>query len=213
MAALRRTDAIERATTPSTRTSSCEQQTSRAPFFFKDDSVDKLDESDSDVSTPMGSPFTSPRGGHVRDDFSALSRPREHPSEGSKLHSKGSCKPCLYFWSPKGCLNGMDCEHCHACHKQGCSEDAKLATKDPHNLEPEFNHKTTGQVGQYYHAKQVAASLVEIPSKNISQAYPSLLTRYVEKQTFDEEGRRKRVARFVQRHSAQLPAELQPANH
>lgn len=37
------------------------------------------------------------------------------PSRGSSLHSTGTCKPCAWFWKPKGCQNGKDCLHCHLC--------------------------------------------------------------------------------------------------
>jgi len=38
-------------------------------------------------------------------------------SVGSRLHSAGYCKPCAWFWKPKGCLNGAECRHCHLCPK------------------------------------------------------------------------------------------------
>lgn len=38
-------------------------------------------------------------------------------SKGSNLHSTGECKPCAWFWHPKGCQNGADCEYCHLCLK------------------------------------------------------------------------------------------------
>merc|ERR1711953_147366 len=37
------------------------------------------------------------------------------PSVGSLSHSAGSCKPCAWFWKPKGCVNGTECKHCHLC--------------------------------------------------------------------------------------------------
>ena len=40
------------------------------------------------------------------------------PSEGSKLHGTGFCRPCAWFWKPKGCDNGMDCRHCHLCPQE-----------------------------------------------------------------------------------------------
>lgn len=37
-------------------------------------------------------------------------------SEGSALHDGlGSCKPCAWFWKPKGCSLGSACDHCHTC--------------------------------------------------------------------------------------------------
>lgn len=37
------------------------------------------------------------------------------PSVGSAMHGTGKCKPCAWFWKPRGCLNGQDCGHCHMC--------------------------------------------------------------------------------------------------
>jgi len=37
-------------------------------------------------------------------------------SEGSALHDGlGSCKPCAWFWKPKGCSLGSACDYCHTC--------------------------------------------------------------------------------------------------
>jgi hypothetical protein len=40
---------------------------------------------------------------------------RALPSQGSKLHGQGTCKPCAWFWKPSGCQTGWDCKYCHAC--------------------------------------------------------------------------------------------------
>lgn len=40
---------------------------------------------------------------------------RAFPSQGSKLHGQGSCKPCAWFWKPSGCSTGWDCKYCHVC--------------------------------------------------------------------------------------------------
>lgn len=40
------------------------------------------------------------------------------PSEGSKLHGSGFCRPCAWFWKPKGCENGYACRHCHLCPQE-----------------------------------------------------------------------------------------------
>eukprot|EP00439_Symbiodinium_sp_Y106_P027710 s4090_g3.t1 len=40
---------------------------------------------------------------------------RVFPSEGSRLHGTGLCRPCAWFWKPKGCENGEECRHCHLC--------------------------------------------------------------------------------------------------
>jgi len=37
------------------------------------------------------------------------------PSEGSRLHSSGACRPCSWFWRPQGCQFGTECLHCHLC--------------------------------------------------------------------------------------------------
>jgi hypothetical protein len=37
------------------------------------------------------------------------------PSIGSALHAQGLCRPCAWFWKPKGCENGSECRHCHLC--------------------------------------------------------------------------------------------------
>jgi len=39
----------------------------------------------------------------------------ELPSAGSAWHSAGLCRPCAWFWKPRGCGNGADCQHCHIC--------------------------------------------------------------------------------------------------
>lgn len=34
---------------------------------------------------------------------------------GSMMHGAGVCSPCAWYWKPKTCLNGMDCQFCHLC--------------------------------------------------------------------------------------------------
>lgn len=34
---------------------------------------------------------------------------------GSLMHGTGVCSPCAWYWKPKTCLNGMDCQFCHFC--------------------------------------------------------------------------------------------------
>lgn len=50
-------------------------------------------------------------------DVEIVPRERRAPewSRGAMFHSCGSCKPCGFFWKPKGCLSGKDCCHCHLC--------------------------------------------------------------------------------------------------
>lgn len=74
--------------------------------------LDKQDESVIEVSEvpAMLGPFLdgiSPPPG--------LPPPCGLPSHGSLLHDAGRCKPCMWFWKPKGCENGQDCGHCHLC--------------------------------------------------------------------------------------------------
>jgi len=67
--------------------------------------------------------------------------PEPQISAGSALHGTGACKPCAFFWHPKTCANGEDCEFCHLCpegekkarqklKKQSMSEaaEARLST-------------------------------------------------------------------------------------
>jgi len=46
-------------------------------------------------------------------------------SKGSGLHFTGMCKPCAWFWKPKGCQNGKDCDHCHFCPEGALKERRK----------------------------------------------------------------------------------------
>jgi len=39
----------------------------------------------------------------------------ELPSPGSALHGTGRCNPCAWFWKPKACQNGANCQYCHLC--------------------------------------------------------------------------------------------------
>jgi len=32
-----------------------------------------------------------------------------------QLHTTGRCRPCAWYWKPKGCLNAQDCDYCHWC--------------------------------------------------------------------------------------------------
>merc|ERR1719174_1109162 len=40
------------------------------------------------------------------------------PSIGALLHDTGKCRPCAFFHREQGCLNGKECNHCHACPSQ-----------------------------------------------------------------------------------------------
>eukprot|EP00438_Fugacium_kawagutii_P008870 Skav200652 [mRNA] locus=scaffold2539:141299:142990:+ [translate_table: standard] len=48
------------------------------------------------------------------------------PSEGSKLHGSGFCRPCAWFWKPKGCENGNECRHCHLCPQEEIKNRRKM---------------------------------------------------------------------------------------
>jgi len=54
---------------------------------------------------PSPSPRVSP----------GLPVPVQFPSAGSMLHDSGQCRPCGWFWKPRGCQNGRECGHCHFC--------------------------------------------------------------------------------------------------
>lgn len=34
---------------------------------------------------------------------------------GSTSHGTGSCNPCAWYWKPRGCASGVDCDYCHLC--------------------------------------------------------------------------------------------------
>jgi len=79
----------------------------------------------SDESTYLGEPGSvgsvSPREYGVVEEAETL--PTDSitigglalPSRGAYWHSTGQCKPCAWFWKPKGCENGQNCNHCHLC--------------------------------------------------------------------------------------------------
>lgn len=31
------------------------------------------------------------------------------------MHAMGKCRPCAWYWKPKGCMNAQDCSYCHLC--------------------------------------------------------------------------------------------------
>lgn len=37
------------------------------------------------------------------------------PTEGSRQHCLGMCKPCAYVHRPEGCKGGVTCQFCHLC--------------------------------------------------------------------------------------------------
>jgi len=52
-------------------------------------------------------------------------------SVGSLLHGSGCCRPCVWFWKPQGCSNGLACQHCHLCPPDAVKDrkKAKRAAK------------------------------------------------------------------------------------
>eukprot|EP00490_Sorites_sp_Unknown_P010208 CAMPEP_0114690548 /NCGR_PEP_ID=MMETSP0191-20121206/65831_1 /TAXON_ID=126664 /ORGANISM="Sorites sp." /LENGTH=240 /DNA_ID=CAMNT_0001980627 /DNA_START=51 /DNA_END=773 /DNA_ORIENTATION=- len=60
------------------------------------------------------------------------------PSKGSALHGTGQCKPCAWFWKPRGCSNAGDCSYCHACPAGALKErkKAKVAAIRAGLIEP-----------------------------------------------------------------------------
>jgi hypothetical protein len=64
--------------------------------------------------------------------------PTKASSKGSALHGTGQCKPCAWFWKPRGCSNAVDCSYCHACPAGALKErkKAKVAAIRAGIIEP-----------------------------------------------------------------------------
>ncbi|CAJ1358879.1 unnamed protein product [Effrenium voratum] len=61
-------------------------------------------------------PYVHPTDGtDLRAAESETELPEGVPSVGSMLHELQRCRPCAWFWKPKGCANGSSCRHCHLC--------------------------------------------------------------------------------------------------
>mmetsp|Transcript_136630 Transcript_136630/g.323695 ORF Transcript_136630/g.323695 Transcript_136630/m.323695 type:complete len:514 (-) Transcript_136630:14-1555(-) len=88
------------------------------------------------ASPTSPSPFSasSPKLGKEDSEAEVPDR-KPAPSVGSALHGTGECKPCAWFWKPKGCQNGAECRHCHLC-PMGEIRQRKKA-KDKHAKEDE----------------------------------------------------------------------------
>eukprot|EP00443_Scrippsiella_acuminata_P048627 CAMPEP_0115185882 /NCGR_PEP_ID=MMETSP0270-20121206/9699_1 /TAXON_ID=71861 /ORGANISM="Scrippsiella trochoidea, Strain CCMP3099" /LENGTH=619 /DNA_ID=CAMNT_0002598997 /DNA_START=110 /DNA_END=1969 /DNA_ORIENTATION=+ len=76
-------------------------------------------------------PFASkrPSGAAAADEApaSATSGGAEPaPSVGSAAHGSGQCRPCAWFYKPKGCENGAECRHCHLCPEGEIRERRKV---------------------------------------------------------------------------------------
>ena len=98
------------------RQESWEQEIASSPLALS--LAQMLDEDDAkyqvEVDPFMMSPESADAAAHV------------FPSEGSKLHGTGFCRPCAWFWKPKGCDNGMDCRHCHLCPQEEIKNRRKM---------------------------------------------------------------------------------------
>lgn len=69
---------------------------------------------------PLESPGSPPAGHATTQGLipppPGLAVPRSAvTSAGSELHGTGMCRPCAWLWKPRGCLNAVDCRHCHLC--------------------------------------------------------------------------------------------------
>jgi len=66
------------------------------------------------------------------------------PSEGSKIHGTGNCRPCAWFWKGSGCQNGKECKHCHLCDAGEIQRRRKmkqaLMRTSPKGQSPEAQH-------------------------------------------------------------------------
>merc|ERR1712176_1600932 len=49
------------------------------------------------------------------NEIPAVPNSKPMTSEGSRLHGLGECRPCSWFWKPRGCQFGAECLHCHSC--------------------------------------------------------------------------------------------------
>mmetsp|Transcript_54734 Transcript_54734/g.127731 ORF Transcript_54734/g.127731 Transcript_54734/m.127731 type:complete len:613 (-) Transcript_54734:158-1996(-) len=76
--------------------------------------------SDEDAIAPLrlSDSFLDPFSLTLPLEGSAEQEARVFPSEGSRLHGTGYCRPCAWFWKPKGCENGKECRHCHLCPQE-----------------------------------------------------------------------------------------------
>lgn len=104
---------------------------------------------DSSGLSAEASPFT-PSGADSFEEHGTTS-PGVVPSQGSALHASGQCKPCLWFWKPKGCQNGQECAYCHLCPggelkerkkakepnlRTGCSKNRRPSDSEGSTAEP-----------------------------------------------------------------------------
>jgi len=87
-----------------------------------DDSNDKSgddsnDKSGDDSNSKSGDEGSNPgSSGQYSEDPSAPSAGEPVPSEGSVLHQRGTCRPCIYACKDK-CQAGSECSFCHYPHE------------------------------------------------------------------------------------------------
>lgn len=67
---------------------------------------------------------------------------QETESIGTALHSRGSCKPCLFVTSQFGCLDGSNCLFCHLRHVRS---DKPRASKQKRERFKKFQEKVINQ--------------------------------------------------------------------
>eukprot|EP00932_Pfiesteria_piscicida_P011509 SRR837773.22683.p1 GENE.SRR837773.22683~~SRR837773.22683.p1 ORF type:complete len:188 (-),score=23.17 SRR837773.22683:10-573(-) len=111
------------------------------------------------LASPLGlsmlsaesSPF-QPMTSDPLDSYAVMADPaqgQELPSQGSALHFTGQCKPCAWFWKPRGCQNGQDCAHCHLCPEGELKERKKAKEAalrsgilEPRSVRADSDHST-----------------------------------------------------------------------
>mmetsp|Transcript_26873 Transcript_26873/g.62378 ORF Transcript_26873/g.62378 Transcript_26873/m.62378 type:complete len:377 (-) Transcript_26873:82-1212(-) len=153
----------------------------------------KMAELESAVSTATSTPcpdvalFLPPPGltalsdgeESLQEAFPSLppAQPVEPPSLGSMLHGSGGCKPCAWFWHPKGCGNGFECTFCHICPPgeiksrrklkilQMRQEPADCAIVEEQDLplpgSTLIGEKMTEELNQVVHHRQAATAKLE----------------------------------------------------
>ncbi|CAE7502989.1 unnamed protein product, partial [Symbiodinium necroappetens] len=85
------------------------------------DPLEELESLEAPTVPAPPTPFQAEQ--EAQDSLNSLS------SLGSLLHASGRCKPCGWFWKPKGCANGADCLHCHLCTASEARRKKRIASK------------------------------------------------------------------------------------
>ncbi|CAE6972566.1 unnamed protein product [Symbiodinium sp. CCMP2592] len=85
------------------------------------DPLEELESLEAQAAPAPPMPFQAEQ--EAQDSLNSLS------SVGSLLHASGRCKPCGWFWKPKGCANGADCLHCHLCTASEARRKKRIASK------------------------------------------------------------------------------------